>query len=235
MSGLRVQILEDPETVVDTTARTIRRRLTGTLRRTGTACMALSGGSTGTDLAHALAAGGPLPAANGWSSVAVWQVDERVAPDGHPDRNANALAALAAVGARIHEMPVTADDLAAAAAQYAAGMPERFDVVHLGVGPDGHTASWPPGDPVVDTPAGQRVAVVGPFNGRLRMTMLPGPVNAATSRVVLVSGADKAPAIAGWIEGAPFDGDLPVRHVHRSATTLILDRAAAAELSRSSP
>ena len=230
MSGLRVQILEDPEAVVDASARTIRRRLTRALRRTGSARLALSGGSTGTDLAHALAAGGPLGAAAGWSAVAVWQVDERVAPDGHADRNANALPALADVGARIHEMPVTADDLAAAAARYASALPDRFDVVHLGVGPDGHTASWPPDDPVVEAPAGQRIAVVGPFNGRLRMTMLPGPVNVATSRVVLVSGADKAPAIAGWVEGAPFEGDLPVRHVHRTATTLLLDRAAAALL-----
>ena len=130
----------------------------------------------------------------------------------------------------MHPMPVTADDLAVAAARYAAGLPHRFDVVHLGVGPDGHTASWPPDDPVVDAPAEQLVALVGPYNGRLRMTLLPGPVNAATGRVLLVSGADKAPAIAAWVEGAPFDGDLPVRHVHRSATTLILDRAAAAQL-----
>ena len=100
MSGLRVQILEDPESVVEATAHTIRRRLIRSLGRTGTARLALSGGSTGTDLAHALAAGGPVGGAGDWSAVDVWQVDERVAPDGHPDRNANALSALAEVGAR---------------------------------------------------------------------------------------------------------------------------------------
>ena len=53
-------------------------------------------------------------------------------------------------------MPVTAADLDAAAADYAAELPDRFDVVHLGMGPDGHTASWPPGDPVIDSTRARR-------------------------------------------------------------------------------
>lgn len=226
MSGLRVKIVDDPAHAVAVTADTIRRRLIRALGRNGTAALALSGGPTGAALALQLGADA-LAAPGGWSSVTVWQVDERVAPDGHPDRNANGLTALAAAGAAVRPMPVTDADLATAAAAYARELPDRFDVVHLGVGPDGHTASWPPGDPVVDTPADRRVAVVGPYAGRLRMTVLPAPVNGATSRVVLVTGADKAPAIAAWVDGAAFDGDLPVRHVHRSATTLILDRSAA--------
>lgn len=233
MSGLRVQIVDGDELAVLVAATMIRRRLSLAIGRHGHAHIALSGGSSGAELAAALAAE-PLPK-TGWLGVDVWQVDERVAPDGHPDRNANALAALAAVGADVHPMPVTAADLTTAAAEYASALPAHLDLVHLGVGPDGHTASWPPDDPVVESPADQRVAIAGPYAGRLRMTLLPGPVNGATSRVVLVSGADKASAVAAWVDGAPFPDDLPVRHVRRSATTLVVDRAAAGELAGARP
>ena len=175
MSGLRVQILEDPESVVEATAHTIRRRLIRSLGRTGTARLALSGGSTGTDLAHALAAGGPVGGAVDWSRVEVWQVDERVAPTA--TRTATPTPWTGCPG-RVHPMPVTADDLEVAAVRYADGLPDRFDVVHLGMGPDGHTASWPPGDPIVDLPPERRVALSRPYQGRVRMSLLPGPVNA---------------------------------------------------------
>lgn len=229
MSGLRVQIVEDRALAVAAAATTIHRRLTRAVGRRGRAALAVSGGSTGTELVAALAAA-PLSGPEGWSAVDVWQVDERVAPDGDPDRNANALAALEDEGAAVHRMPVTDRDLAGAAGRYGTGLPDRFDVVHLGVGPDGHTASWPPDDPVVDDAAQHGVAIVGPYAGRVRMTLLPGPVNAAVSRVVLVVGADKAAAVAGWVAGSAFDGDLPIRCVHRTGTTLVLDADAAAGL-----
>lgn len=162
-----------------------------------------------------------------WDRVETWQVDERVAPDGHPDRNANQLVDLPGT---VHLMPVTAKDLEAAAADYAAGLPERFDVVHLGMGADGHTASWPPDDPIADLPASTRVGVSQPYQGRRRMSLLPAPVNAAGGRVVLIAGGDKAPAVAAWIEGRSFDGDLPVRRVLRGGTTVVLDGPAAALL-----
>ena len=77
-------------------------------------------------------------------------------------------------------------------------LPDVLDVVHLGIGDDGHTASWPPGDPVVEVAA--PVAMCGLFNGRIRMTLTPAVVNAARWRIVQVSGAGKAPA------GARLDG-----------------------------
>ena len=73
-----------------------------------------------------------------------------------------------------HLMPVTAADLVAAAADYAAGLPDRFDVVHLGMGPDGHTASWPPGDPVIDS--AKAVDLSQPYQDHVRMTLTPAVV-----------------------------------------------------------
>lgn len=152
-----------------------------------------------------------------WDRVRIWQVDERAAPDGHPDRNAGQLDALPG---QHHLMPVTTKDLAAACRRYAATLPARFDVVHLGMGDDGHTASWPPGDPVIDRR--EPVALSGAYQGRVRMTVTPSVVNAARGRVILTFGAGKAGALAAW--------DGPVSHVKRSATVLFTDRAAAGRL-----
>ena len=162
-----------------------------------------------------------------WESVEVWQVDERVAPDGHPARNAVQLSDLPCP---VELMPVTDDDLETAARRYAAGLPERFDVVHLGLGDDGHTASWPPGDPVVDSTSG--CDVVDEFNGFRRMTLTPSVVNAARSRLVLTFGTSKAPMVQRWLLG---DRSLPVARLRRTGTWVMLDQAAAAELPNRSP
>jgi 6-phosphogluconolactonase/glucosamine-6-phosphate isomerase/deaminase len=203
-------------------AGSIARRLRRAVRRRGRATLAVSGGSSAPPLLAALH-WCVVP----WDVVDVWQVDERVAPDGHPDRNANQLAALPG---RHHLMPVTARDLHRAAAQYAATLPDRFDVVHLGMGPDGHTASWPPGDPVVDS--ARPVDLCGEFNGRVRMTLTPPVVNAARARIVLITGADKAAAVAAWLPRHPLAAGLPIARTRRSDTVVVLDAAAAAQLDR---
>jgi 6-phosphogluconolactonase/glucosamine-6-phosphate isomerase/deaminase len=196
-------------------ARSIARRLQDAHRRRGAATLALSGGSTAPAMIDALL-GERLP----WAAVTVWQVDERVAPDGHPDRNAVQLGGLPCT---VRLMPVTATDLRAAAARYARSLPDRFDVIHLGVGDDGHTASWPPGNH--DVVASDRlVELVPPFNGRERMTLTPRVINAARARLVLATGAAKRPVIARWLGG---DRSLPITTVRRTATTVVLDPAAA--------
>ena len=155
-----------------------------------------------------------------WDAITVWQVDERVASDGHPDRNAVQLDRLPCT---VRLMPVTAPDLRAAAARYARSLPDRFDVVHLGVGEDGHTASWPPGNR--DVLASERlVEVVPPFNGRERMTLTPRAVNRARARIVLVTGANKRPVVERWLAG---DRSLPIASVRRGGTMVVLDSAAA--------
>ena len=160
-----------------------------------------------------------------WDLIDIWQVDERVAPDGDPDRNAGQLDA---VPGTHHLMPVTAVDLDAAVVGYAADLPERFDVVHLGIGPDGHTASWPPGDPVMVSD--DLVALAGPYQGRIRMTLTPKVVDAARGRVVLVRGADKAAPVAAWLEGDAPPTEIPIARVRRTDTVVVLDPAAASRL-----
>ncbi len=198
----------------------LARRLRDAVRRRGHATMAVSGGGSAPPMFDALCAQ-QVP----WGDVTVWQVDERIAPDGHPERNAGQLGGFPS---RVELMPVTADDLAAAAQRYASGLPDRFDVVHLGLGGDGHTASWPPGDPVVDSD--RSCEVIGEFNGFRRMTLTPPVVNAARSRLMLTFGASKAPMVQRWLLR---DAGLPVSRLRRADTWVMLDPAAAADLPES--
>ena len=207
-----LRVSDEPAVVA---ARAIARRLRDAHRRRGAASLALSGGSTAPAMIDAL-----LDERVPWAAVTVWQVDERVAPDGHTDRNAMQLTGLPCT---VRLMPVTATDLRAAASRYARSLPDRYDVVHLGVGDDGHTASWPPGDR--DVLASDRlVEVVPPFNGRARMTLTPRVVNAARARLVLATGAAKRPVITRWLDG---DRSLPIATVRRTGTRVVLDPAAA--------
>jgi 6-phosphogluconolactonase/glucosamine-6-phosphate isomerase/deaminase len=214
-----VDIRVGPDPSADA-AQWIARRLRDAVRRRGSGALALSGGSTAPPMIAALldpAAVGPVP----WDRVAAWQVDERIAPDGDPARNAGQLVGLPC---RVHAMPVTAVDLRAAARRYAAGLPERFDVVHLGVGTDGHTASWPPGRPTVVTSQRPVEIVDEPFNGWARMTLTGAVINRSRARVVLARGPDKRPPIERWLLG---DRSLPVTALRRSDTYVFLDPAAA--------
>ncbi len=194
-------------------------QLRGAVRRRGAATIAVSGGSTPAVMFAELARL-DVP----WDAVSIFQVDERVAPDGDPARNA-ALLEIFPSAANVYPMPVTAKDLRAAARRYAAALPERLDVVHLGLGDDGHTASWPPGDRVADDLA--LVALSGEYRGHVRMTLTPVAVNAARHRVVLAAGSDKALALEGWLLG---NTALPVRRVRNSDTVVVVDLAAAARL-----
>lgn len=214
---MEIRVAADAAQAASIAAREIERRLGAAIARRGVASLAVSGGTTPAIMLADLAA-----ADVAWQFVTVFQVDERVAPDGHPDRNANIIEVLASTAARIELMPVTAGDLQQAARRYADLLPARLDVVHLGIGDDGHTASWPPGDPVIDVQAA--VAVTQMYRGRVRMTLTPPVVNGARFRLVLATGAAKASPIERWVAG---DRSLPVARVHRRGTLLVVDVQAA--------
>jgi len=218
---MEIRVATDPQAAAEDAATWVARQLRNAVRRRGAATIAVSGGSTPARMFTALAATRDVP----WASVQLWQVDERVAADDDPARNAHLLTALPLAPSQVHRMAVTVGDLRAAARRYAAGLPDRFDVVHLGMGDDGHTASWPPGDPVIDD--AHPVALSGVYNGFVRMTLTPPVVNAARHRLVLAPGAAKATPLRQWLLDDPT---LPIQRVRRSETTVIVDSAAVASL-----
>lgn len=213
----------------DAIAQALEEAVTGR----GRATLAVSGGSTVAPLLAALA-DRPIR----WERVDLLQVDERVAPDGHPDRNLGQIAThlidrLSDTRPRVHPMPVTASDLVSAADDYTgtleavAGTPPVLDVVHLGLGADGHTASLLPGEPTGRTAGSRPVVLTGPYQGHRRMTLSLPALSAARRVVWLVRGADKADAVRRLVDG---DDAIPAGAVAQSRAVLFVDRAAAAAL-----
>jgi 6-phosphogluconolactonase len=213
-------------TLAERTGVWLADRLWAAVSEHGVAHLAVSGGSTPATAFVSLAIQ-PVP----WDRVHVWQVDERIAPDGDPDRNATSLrehllSRVPILPEHVHLFDVTADDLEDAARRYAADLQAQasgvLDIVHLGLGEDGHTASWPPGDPVVDIDD-RDVAVVAPFNGHRRMTLTVPAVNRARHVMVLVEGETKAEVVRRLIDG---DTSIPASHVRRTGTTVLADASA---------
>lgn len=225
---MRLEVIDGgPASVAERTAIWLADRLWAAVAERGAAHLAVSGGSTPATTFVALAIL-PVP----WEKVHVWQVDERVAPDGDPDRNATGLrehliGRVPLPAGHTHLFDAASGDPSAAASAYAAELHQAcggvLDVVHVGLGDDGHTASWPPSDPVVDV-TDQDVAVAGPFNGHLRLTLTVPAVNRARHLVVLVEGEAKAGAVRKLLDG---DTSIPASHLRRAGITVLADAAAA--------
>lgn len=184
--------------------------------------MAASGGDTPW-LMLAMLAASDMP----WELTELYQVDERIAAPGSADRNLTHLVLTLPIEkqASIRPMPVTRRDLEQAAAEYEEGLPDPLDLVHLGLGADGHTASLMPGDPILGV-NDRRVALTGsPYRGHRRMSLTYPAINGARLRVWLVTGDDRQDALEGLREG---DASSPANGVRRDATIVVADASAAA-------
>jgi 6-phosphogluconolactonase len=228
---MKLEVYPDPDSVAREAAKFIAAEARAAVTDHGSFVMAVSGGHTPWIMLRELAKE-DVP----WNAIRVAQVDERIAPAGDPDRNLTHLRETLLSNAplrpeQIFAMPVESPDLEAAAALYAktlqsiAGSPPILDLVHLGMGPDGHTASLVPGDPVLKI-ADADVAVTGIYQGRRRMTLTYPIINRARRVLWLVTGGEKAGMLARLQTG---DSSIPAGRVRPDNAVILADRAAAAK------
>jgi 6-phosphogluconolactonase len=218
VTELEIEILPDAAAVAERGAAYVAEQARAAVEDRGRFTLAVSGGRTPWAMfAHLV---GQMP----WEKVTIYQVDERVAPDGDPDRNLTHLRASLPPGgaADVRAMPVGAHDLEAAALGYAAALPAELDLVHLGLGPDGHTASLVPGDSVLEV-MDRRAAVTGEYQGRRRMTLTYPTLNHARRVLWLVTGDDKVDALERLRAG---DRSIPAGRVNAANALILADQAA---------
>ena len=217
--ALRIQTCPDPEAVAERAAELVAEQAGAAIADHGRFTFAVSGGHTPWAM-FAKLAGKEMS----WQQVTIFQVDERVAPDGDPDRNLTHLCESLPAGAAadVRPMPVTADDLERAAAEYARSLPSTFDLIHLGLGPDGHTASLVPGDPVLEV-MDRDVALTGIYQGRRRMTLTYPVLERAPNLLWLITGQDKVDALRRLQAG---DRSIPAGRISAAHAVVIADEAA---------
>lgn len=221
-------IFPDAETVAQQASAFIVEQSQRAIAARGIFTLALSGGTTPWRMLEWL-----MQSDFKWEQVQIFQVDERVAKPGDAQRNWTHLTAVlqpcwSRIEPGVHAMPVNAVDLQAAAVDYAttlanvAGQPPVLDLVHLGLGADGHTASVVPGDPVLSV-VDRDVAVTLPYQNHIRMTMTLPMINRARKRLWVVTGAQKRQALAQLTQS---DQSIPAAHVRAAAATILADREA---------
>jgi len=227
--AIKTQILADAESVAKEAAKVIAAEARAAVAARSRFVMAVSGGHTPWQMLRALA-NENVP----WKSVHVFQVDERIAPAGDSDRNLTHLRESLLEHARlpadqIYPMPVEDPNVEVAAESYArtlqqiAGTPPILDLVHLGLGPDGHTASLVPNDPVLDV-IDRDVAITGGYQGRKRMTLTYPVINRARRILWVVTGNEKVKALLQLENG---DTSIPGGRIRREQALVLADEAAA--------
>jgi 6-phosphogluconolactonase len=230
---MKVQLFSDADEVAKAAAQIIASEARASVEARGRFNLAVSGGRTPWQMLRDLA-DQEIP----WQQMQFIQVDERVAPAGDPDRNLTHLRESLLSHAplrpeQIHAMPVEETNLEAAVASYAttlqqiAGSPPVLDLVHLGLGPDGHTASLVPGDSVLDV-IDADVALTGIYQNRRRMTLTYPLLNRSRLVLWVVTGGEKAGTLARLHEG---DVSIPAGRIRRDRALVLADRSAARELS----
>jgi 6-phosphogluconolactonase len=229
---MKLEVFDQADSVARAGAAVIAVDARAAIAARGRFAMAVSGGHTPWIMLRALAVE-DIP----WERVHVYQIDERVAPAGHPDRNLTHLREslldhAPLIPEQIHEMPVESADLETAAKQYAAtlqqiaGLPPVLDLVHLGLGPDGHTASLVPGDPVLNVRDAD-VAVTGVYQSRRRMTLTYPILNRARRVLWVITGSEKMQMLNRLLAG---DESIPAGRVCRERGLVLADAAAAGDL-----
>jgi 6-phosphogluconolactonase len=218
-----IEVLCDDTSVAQRAAEIVIEHANAAIAARRMFTLAVSGGHTPAQMFAELARRKDFP----WDQSAIYQVDERIAPDGDPNRNLTLLwdNLPEAAFSQLHPMPVTAGDLDEAAARYAAALPERFDLIHLGIGADGHTASLAPGDPVLDV-LDRDVAFTAEYMGLPRMTFTYPVLNRARALLWLIAGEAKRDALARLRSG---DESVPAGRVARGQARIVCDAAAAGD------
>jgi 6-phosphogluconolactonase len=225
---VRTEFLSDPGAVAMRAAERVAQVAREAVTERGRCALAISGGTTPWRTLRALAEE-DVP----WDRVHLFQVDERVAPSGDPERNyihlKEALIDRIAIPfANVHPMPVEEEDLDEGASRYEAilrliaGTPPVLDLVQLGLGEDGHTASLFQGDPVLQV-VDSEVAVTGQHEGRRRMTLTFPAIDRARCILWLVTGAGKSAALERLRAG---DRSIPAGCVRSDRAVLLADKAA---------
>ncbi len=216
-----IEVLSDDISVALRAAELVVEHAAAAIAARGSFTLAVSGGHTPGQMFADLARRKDFP----WEQTTIYQVDERIAPDGDANRNLTLLwdnLPPQAVS-RLRPMPVTADDLDVAAHAYSVALPGCIDLVHLGIGADGHTASLVPGDPVLDV-HDRDVALTGEYMGLARMTLTYPVLNRARALLWLVTGEAKRDALNRLQAG---DESVPAGRISRAQAQIVADDAAA--------
>ena len=230
---MNIQIFSDADEVAAEAAKLIAMIARQSVEERGRFILAVSGGRTPWQMLRVLGKE-DVP----WKSVHVFQVDERIAPSGHPDRNLTQLRHCLLENSPISEhhiyaMPVEWNDLEFAADEYAdllsqqAGSPPIIDLIHLGLGADGHTASLIPENRVLEI-VDRDVAITGIYQGRERMTLTYPIINRARNIMWVITGAEKAPMLKRLLDA---DTSIPAGRIHQEKAFILADQDAAGDIS----
>jgi 6-phosphogluconolactonase len=220
--AIETKVFPDADAASRFAAETIAAAGREAVEERGEFNLALSGGKTPWAMIGLLGEMEEMP----WEDAFIYQVDERVAPPGDEARNLTHLVQMLSVDhqASLRPMPVTSRDLELSASEYEVHVPERLDLVHLGLGPDGHTASLVPGDPVLEIDD-RRVAVTwDPYQGHRRMTLTYPALNAARRILWLTLGEAVREPLAKLLAG---DTSIPAARVENESMLVVADDAAA--------
>jgi len=219
----------EPPMLANAAAQRITDVIEDTIKRRGHCTVALAGGATPRPVYERMAVP-PLSDRVAWNRVSIYFGDERCVPPDHPESNYRMvlevlLQHVSIPSASVHRMEGERTDSDAAAREYERHLPAALDLLLLGMGEDGHTASLFPHSPVLAERTRRVVAVTPPGRASRRITITPRVIETADTVIIVVAGANKAATVARALEGAYIPDELPIQLV-RSATWFI-DSAAA--------